>query len=128
MPRFRDIPMRDLRAVASFVAAQAHVEPNRESRSQLALGNQVFQVRCAACHGVAGRGDGPAAGLLGRKPADFSRKQPTEERVRLVLLNGIPGTAMTAMQQNLSLEDLDALTVIVRSLWRTGTRQMEADQ
>jgi hypothetical protein len=28
MPRFRDIPMRDLRGVASFVAAQADVGPN----------------------------------------------------------------------------------------------------
>jgi hypothetical protein len=48
--------------------------------------------------------------------------------VRLVLFNGIPGTAMTAMQQNLSPEDLDALTMFVRSLWATGKRQMEADQ
>jgi mono/diheme cytochrome c family protein len=77
----------------------------------------VFYIRCAACHGYAGAGDGPVVGLI-RRPADFTRKQPTAERVRSVLLHGVPGTAMTPMQQNMSLSDRDALVVFVRSLFR----------
>jgi mono/diheme cytochrome c family protein len=126
MPRFRDVPLRDLRAIASRVAsfgsgsAASSAEPAQSPRGTdagLAYGGVVFRVRCAACHGTEGRGDGPAAAELSRPPADFSRKQPGAERVRAVLLNGVPGTAMTAMQQNLSESDREALVLFVRSLF-----------
>ena len=117
MPRFRDVPQRDLRSLASFVSSLGGPQPEPGDDQRLALGRNLFQVRCAACHGPAGRGDGPAAGGLIRRPADLSRKQPTAERVRSVLLRGIPGTAMTPMQQNLSLSDRDGLVVFVRSLF-----------
>lgn len=32
-----------------------------------------FYSRCAACHGVNGKGDGPIAGVLTVKPADLTR-------------------------------------------------------
>lgn len=36
-------------------------------------GGRIFQFRCSGCHGVAGRGDGPAAaGLVEVKPVDFT--------------------------------------------------------
>jgi mono/diheme cytochrome c family protein len=36
-------------------------------------GGRIFQFRCSGCHGVAGRGDGPAAAnLVELKPADFT--------------------------------------------------------
>ena len=79
-------------------------------------------MRCAVCHGAEGRGDGPAAARLRRPPADFSQKQPGSERVRAVLLHGIPGTAMTPMQQNLFESDRDALVLFVRSLFEDGPR------
>jgi len=125
MPRFRDVPQRDARAVASFVGALGSLAPESAVSRQVVLGKQLFQIRCAACHGPAGRGDGPAGATLARRPADLGGKQPTVERVRSVLLHGIPGTAMTAMQQNLSLQDRDALVVFVRSLFQ-GVPQMEA--
>jgi mono/diheme cytochrome c family protein len=34
---------------------------------------QDYATHCAACHGAAGRGDGPAAAGLGRPPADLTR-------------------------------------------------------
>jgi mono/diheme cytochrome c family protein len=37
------------------------------------MGAEVFQRRCAACHGEGGRGDGPAAGALRVPPADLTR-------------------------------------------------------
>jgi high-affinity iron transporter len=83
----------------------------------LAYGEIVFRVRCAVCHGAEGHGNGPAAARLRRPPADFSRKQPASERVRSVLLHGVPGTAMTPMQQNLSESDREALVLFVRSLF-----------
>ncbi|MGD8321105.1 MAG: c-type cytochrome [Gemmatimonadota bacterium] len=36
-------------------------------------GQEIFQYRCAGCHGADGRGDGPAAAnLVGMKPANFT--------------------------------------------------------
>ena len=130
MPRFRDVPLRDLRAIASHVASLAREpvgfggEPGAagEAKDGFPHGAVVFRVRCAACHGADGRGDGPAAARLGRPPADFSQKQPGSERVRAVLLHGVAGTAMTPMQQNLSESDRDAVVLFVRSLFEEGPR------
>jgi mono/diheme cytochrome c family protein len=37
------------------------------------LGEQHFARYCASCHGLDGRGDGPAAGALSKPPADLTR-------------------------------------------------------
>lgn len=36
-------------------------------------GSEMFRTYCAVCHGVNGRGDGPAAGALKKSPADLTR-------------------------------------------------------
>jgi len=52
-------------------------------------GAEDFATFCAACHGTSGRGDGPAAAGLDRKPADLTG---------LTARNGgvFPGTAVMA--------------------------------
>jgi mono/diheme cytochrome c family protein len=54
-------------------------------------GHYVFRTYCAACHGVAGRGDGPLAEQLRYRPADLTAlarrnggEFPTELVVRIV--------------------------------------------
>lgn len=37
-----------------------------------ARGRKLFQAHCAACHGMHGRGDGPAAAALDPKPTDLA--------------------------------------------------------
>jgi mono/diheme cytochrome c family protein len=39
----------------------------------VSAGRQYFVRYCSACHGVAGRGDGPAAAALRTPPADLTR-------------------------------------------------------
>jgi mono/diheme cytochrome c family protein len=39
----------------------------------VSAGQQYFLRSCSACHGVAGRGDGPAASALRTPPADLTR-------------------------------------------------------
>jgi mono/diheme cytochrome c family protein len=36
-------------------------------------GKQMFTTYCAACHGSGGKGDGPAAGALKKRPADLTQ-------------------------------------------------------
>lgn len=40
-------------------------------QAALAAGKQVYNDKCAACHGATGQGNGPVAGSLNPKPANF---------------------------------------------------------
>jgi mono/diheme cytochrome c family protein len=40
--------------------------------SAAASGKEMFGAYCASCHGVAGKGNGPAAGALKKQPADLT--------------------------------------------------------
>ena len=45
-------------------------------RAQVSLdltGGELYRLHCASCHGAAGRGDGPVASALLRKPPDLTR-------------------------------------------------------
>jgi mono/diheme cytochrome c family protein len=42
-------------------------------RVSVASGEIVYQRYCAACHGMTGRGDGPAAAALSPPPTDLTR-------------------------------------------------------
>ena len=87
----------------------------------------VYQRHCAVCHGVEGRGDGPAAGLLDPRPRDFTAGRykfrstptgtlPTVEDVALTIGAGLPGTSMPAYRDLLSPQEIDALVREVLAL------------
>lgn len=86
---------------------------------------QLYERHCAACHGVEGLGQGPAAYLLYPKPRDFTRgvykfrstptgSPPTDQDLLRTLQNGVPGTAMPAWDR-LSDEELTNLTEYVKT-------------
>jgi mono/diheme cytochrome c family protein len=52
-----------------LAAAQPQSIPTEDVR----VGHQYFVQYCSACHGVEGRGDGPAASALQPPPADLTR-------------------------------------------------------
>jgi mono/diheme cytochrome c family protein len=67
-------------------------------------GQEVFERRCAACHGPDGDGKGEGAYLLYPKPRDFTAARyrlvstwdavPTDEDLFRVISRGMPGSAM----------------------------------
>ena len=61
-------------------------------------GRHLYVAKCQACHGVTGRGDGPAAAALPRAPRSFASKEfwenLTNEKLAAVIIAGKPGTAM----------------------------------
>ena len=75
----------------------------------LARGAQVFQQNCASCHGVLGRGDGPAAAGMDPAPAILSNAttlqtvSPLDYYQRITI--GVTGTAMPAFESRLSSDD-----------------------
>lgn len=64
-------------AVFSLWAAAAHAQPQikKEAIKPVAASDAaaMFQSYCAACHGKAAKGDGPAAAALKKAPADLTK-------------------------------------------------------
>ena len=86
----------------------------------------LFRKHCAHCHGITGDGAGPTAPSLNPYPRDFRLgkfkfkstplgKRPTDDDLKRVLMNGIPGTAMLSFR-TLPEEDIDALVDYVKYL------------
>ncbi len=68
-------------------------------------GKKVYEKRCWYCHGIEGKGDGPASVTMFPKPRNFTRNEykvrstafgslPTDEDLFRIITSGIEGTAM----------------------------------
>lgn len=66
-------------------------EPSREARAEAA---SIFGERCAKCHGPLGKGDGPQARTLKRRPRNFAdpvwQLAISDRLLEKVILNGGP--------------------------------------
>ncbi len=63
-----------------------------------AAGRSTYVAKCQACHGVAGKGDGPAARALPKAPRSFATAEYwaglTDEKLTATIASGKPGSAM----------------------------------
>ncbi|HVO71046.1 MAG TPA: CopD family protein, partial [Aggregatilineaceae bacterium] len=94
--------------VAGYVQASTVNNPVPADTASLARGQQFYQTLCSACHGVAGRGDGPASAGLQPPPADLRVHMAaghTDGQLFEWISNGIPNTAMPAFGSRLSEND-----------------------
>jgi len=69
-----------------------------DDKTILAQGKQIYDDKCTACHGAAGKGDGPAAAALNPKPANLTDKNlmqslPVDCQF-FVIAEGVKGTGM----------------------------------
>jgi high-affinity iron transporter len=75
----------------------------------LARGAEVYQRMCASCHGIVGRGDGPAGLGLDPRPADLTDaaaladQSPLDYYRRITI--GVVGTAMPGFELRLPPQD-----------------------
>ena len=76
-----------------------------ETPEAVAEGKKVYEKRCWYCHGIEGKGDGPASKTMFPKPRNFTRTEykvrstpfgsvPTDEDLFRIITSGIEGTAM----------------------------------
>jgi mono/diheme cytochrome c family protein len=74
--------------------------PTPDNAATVAKGKALYQATCVVCHGVVGRGDGPAAFTLVPRPVNLQLHVPQHAPGELFywISTGIPGTAMPAWQ------------------------------
>ena len=81
-------------------------------------GKTIFSSQCVACHGKAGKGDGPAAVAFNPKPADFTRpdfaRDTTDARLQEIIAKGKGN--MPAFGATLRPEEIEAVVTYIRSL------------
>ena len=84
----------------------------------LTLGRQIFLVRCVACHGVEGKGDGPlAASLIGPPVGNLTDSEwkhgDRPDQVLAVIDRGVPNSRMEGWGRVLDPPELKAVTAYV---------------
>lgn len=79
---------------------------------------EVWQTRCATCHGVSGKGDGPAGVALNPKPRDFTseawQKSVTDEHIQKIIVGGGQAVGMSPLMA--ANPDLAGKPDVVRGL------------
>jgi mono/diheme cytochrome c family protein len=89
-------------------------------------GKPMYDAACARCHGLDGRGNGPAASLLHPRPRDFTAGKykfrstesgdiPTDDDLITIISNGLHGTTMPDWQQFLHGDSLRAVVEYMKS-------------
>ncbi len=118
MPPWRHLNQWDLAAVTGYVQSlEAPVTEVSMSPQELDAASRLFAANCVSCHGAHGGGDGPAAGALKPSPVNFHVRQPTADRARAVIENGIPGSSMPAWKGRLNDNERGMLARYVLHLY-----------
>ncbi|MHB0969938.1 MAG: c-type cytochrome [Thermoanaerobaculia bacterium] len=81
-------------------------------------GKDIYEYRCAFCHGVTGAGDSPTgSGYPNANLTDATWAYgQTREDIARTIANGVPGTPMRGFTDVMSKEELDAVTDYVMHL------------
>lgn len=100
------------------------VNPIPSNQASRERGQTLYEINCELCHGKQGKGDGPVAEKLVRKPADLTggNVEPLSDgEIFLIITDGVQlpkGSAggMPALRENLAVIDRWDVVNFVRSL------------
>ncbi len=98
--------------------------PIAADQASLKRGETLYEVNCSLCHGKQGKGDGPVAEKLSRKPPDLAGLNVTElsdGEIFIVIANGVNlgigfSGGMPPLRENLEIGDRWDVVNYVRSL------------
>lgn len=117
------------------VSAEQHLHggaaltnPGAGAPASVARGAPLFAANCATCHGVTGRGDGPAAAALTPPPADLQLHIPqhSDGDTFSFISAGLAGTAMPAWGDRLTEQQIWDLVNYLRSEFDPAGRALPA--
>ncbi|KTC64624.1 cytochrome c oxidase subunit II (plasmid) [Legionella adelaidensis] len=100
-------------------ATQQQMAPKVLSRADLMTqGKTKYEQICAACHKADGKGMPPVYPAL--KGSSVAVGHPIDRHIDIIL-NGVPGTAMQAFKDQLTDEEIAAITTYERNAWENNT-------
>ncbi|MEM7828397.1 MAG: c-type cytochrome, partial [Candidatus Aenigmatarchaeota archaeon] len=74
--------------------------PVKADAKSIARGKKIYEERCAMCHGVSGKGDGPAGKALNPPAADFTddvwKHGSSDGEIFMVITEGVKNTGMSS--------------------------------
>ena len=108
----------------------------KEDLQKAGIGKLLYLRKCQYCHGITGKGDGPAAKFLSPIPRDLTKARyklkstiggelPTDNDIFNIISNGIRGTSMPAWRQTLSDEERWQLVKYIKTLAKRFKRAAE---
>ncbi len=90
------------------------------------VGKEIYDRLCLGCHGMTGKGDGPAASVLRPKPRNFRLarykytqtqygKLPLDSDIYKAIAEGLHGTAMPGWSDTLNHGEIESLVDYIKS-------------
>jgi len=105
--------------INQYTASFAILTPRDMSRKELMkLGKEKYETHCSACHQTDGRGIPPMFPAL--KGSSVAVGHPITRHIETIL-NGVPGTAMQPYAEQLTDEEIAAITTYERNAWENNT-------
>lgn len=105
--------MRTLLAVVVLIVVFA----SQALAADMGNGKNVYVDKCLKCHGEKGKGDGPEAADLEKKPADYTDKAKmgkfTDEELKKVVREG--KKPMAAFGKKLTAKEIDDVLAYIRT-------------
>jgi DMSO reductase family type II enzyme heme b subunit len=113
----------------SWPAGEVQADGSARPAGQSGRGQQIYEERCAACHGSNGDGLGPGADHLFVKPRDFTRDEykikstvgdefPSRDDLIQVIAEGMPGSSMPAWNGILTRDEMGAVADYIQTFGR----------
>lgn len=101
--------------LAASLAATLGTAPAHAA--DLASGKKVYADKCVRCHGPGGKGDGPKAETLEKKPTNYTDKgamaKITDQDMKKVILEG--KQPMPSYKGKISDKELDGVVAYIRT-------------
>ncbi len=118
-----------LSAASTILLAFVAGLPGVLRAQDLENGKALYDKWCAGCHGMTGQGDGPAADYMLPRPRDFTfaiyqirttsnGELPTDDDLRYIVDNGMPGSTMPGWKDKLGPGDRDDVVAYIKSFSR----------
>jgi mono/diheme cytochrome c family protein len=121
-------------AAVLFVRAQVRPAPRPDPQAATATppggpvlaaaeGRTLYVDDCSVCHGLDGRGMGPAGRYLAPRPTDLTAPYVaafSDAQLSAIVADGVPGTPMPAWRGLLTPEERTEVVAYLRTLQRAG--------